>query len=210
MIDFYTWKTPNGRKISIMLEEVGLEYKVQPVNINQGDQHQEEFLEICPNGKIPAILDHENGISLFESGAILLYLADKTKKLLPPGNAYWEVIQWLMWQMGGVGPMFGQTHHFLKYHPDVSEYASARYHKETLRLYGVLDQQLSKQTYLAGDYSIADIAVWPWVARFGWHQMKLSDYPNILRWYLEIASRRAVQKGYDVPSFGETVPIPPE
>ena len=167
MIDFYTWKTPNGRKISIMLEEVGLEYKVRPVNINQEEQHHEEFLEICPNGKIPAIVDHENGISLFESGAILLYLADKTKKLLPPGNTYWEVIQWLMWQMGGVGPMFGQTHHFLKYHPDVSEYASARYHKETLRLYGVLDQQLSKQTYLAGDYSIADIAVWPWVARFG-------------------------------------------
>ena len=207
MIDLYTWKTPNGRKISIMLEEVGLDYEVHPININEGEQHQKHFLKICPNGKIPAIVDQDNGKSLFESGAILIYLAEKTKQLLP-ANDYWDIIQWLMWQMANVGPMFGQTHHFLKHHPDASTYSSARYHKETLRLYQVLDDHLSENNFMASNYSIADIAIWPWVARFGWHQMNFSDYPHVHRWYLEIASRPSVQKGYDVPSFGEEVPLP--
>ena len=208
MIDLYTWKTPNGRKISIMLEELGFQYEVHAININQGEQHWEDFVDICPNGKIPAIVDRDNGKKLFESGAILLYLAKKANKLLPEGDEYWDVIQWLMWQMGGVGPMFGQSHHFLHFHPEASSYASKRYHRETLRLYRVLDKQLSESAFIAGNYSIADIALWPWVARFGWHHINFSDYPHILRWYRNIASRPSVQKGYDVPQFGEKIPLP--
>ena len=191
-----------------MLEELGLQYEVHAININQGEQHWEDFVDICPNGKIPAIVDRDNGNKLFESGAILLYLAKKANKLLPEGDEYWEVIQWLMWQMGGVGPMFGQSHHFLHFHPESSPYASKRYHRETLRLYRVLDKQLSESAFIAGNYSIADIAVWPWVARFGWHQINFSDYPHILRWYRNIASRPSVQKGYDVPRYGEKIPLP--
>ena len=191
-----------------MLEETGLEYVTHPVNINAGEQHQKSFLEINPNAKIPAIVDQENGLSLFESGAILLYLSDKTDQFLPYGKGRWEVLQWLMWQMGGVGPMFGQTHHFLKYNPNASAYASNRYHQETLRLYGVLNEHLFDQPYLSGEYSIADMAIWPWVARFGWHQMDWSEFPHVLRWYLEVAARPAVQRGYDVPEVGETIPIP--
>ena len=191
-----------------MLEETGLEYVTYPVNINEGEQHQKSFLEINPNAKIPAIVDQENGLSLFESGAILIYLSDKTNQFLPYGKGRWEVLQWLMWQMGGVGPMFGQTHHFLKYNPNASAYASNRYHQETLRLYGVLNEHLSDQPYLSGEYSIADIAIWPWVARYGWHQMDWSEFPHVLRWYLEVAARPAVQRGYDVPEVGETIPIP--
>ena len=208
MIDLYTWKTPNGRKISIMLEETGLEYVTHPVNINEGEQHQKSFLEINPNAKIPAIVDQENGLSLFESGAILIYLSDKTNQFLPYGKGRWEVLQWLMWQMGGVGPMFGQTHHFLKYNPNASAYASKRFHQETLRLYGVLNEQLSDQPYLSGEYSIADIAIWPWVARYDWHQIDWCEFPHVLRWYLEVAARPAVQRGYDVPEVGESIPIP--
>ena len=170
MIDLYTWSTPNGRKVSIMLEEVGLPYEVHPINIGQGDQFKPEFLAISPNNKIPAIVDRDNGYTMFESGAILIYLADKTGKLLPPADDYlkrMDVMQWLMFQMGGVGPFFGQTHHFNRFAKEKIPYAIERYVTETKRLYGVMDRRLAKVAYLAGDdYSIADVATLPWVARW--------------------------------------------
>ncbi len=168
MIDLYTWTTPNGRKISIMLEEIGLPYQVISIDITKGRQHEADFLKISPNAKIPAIVDHDAGISLMESGAILIYLAEKTGKFLPgKGEARARTIEWLMFQMGGVGPMLGQTHHFVKFKPDVSEYATDRFSKEATRLYAVMDKRLADTPYLAGiEYSIADIATLPWVSRF--------------------------------------------
>jgi GST-like protein len=211
MIDCYTWTTPNGRKVSIMLEEVGLPYKAIPINIGKGEQHTPEFLKISPNNKIPAIVDHDNGMSLMESGAILMYLAEKTGKLIPSsGEGKWRVVEWLMMQMGSVGPMLGQTHHFSFYNPGKSPYAEERYLKENARIYGVLDKRLGESQYLAGDYSIADVATWPWIARHPRQQMNLFDYPNLLRWYLEIAARPAVQRGYIVPEHVEDIPIPEE
>jgi len=209
MIDFYTWTTPNGRKVSIMLEEVELPYNAIAINIGEGDQHTPEFLKISPNNKIPAIVDHDNGLSLMESGAILMYLAEKTGQLMPSsGAAKWKVIEWLMMQMGSVGPMLGQTHHFAFYNPGKSPYSEERYLKENARIYGVLDKRLGDGQYLAGDYSIADIATWPWIARHPRQQMNLFEYPNLLRWYLEIAARPAVQRGYIVPEHVEDIPIP--
>lgn len=209
MIELYTWATPNGRKISIALEELGLPYRVHKINISKGDQHSPEFTRISPNQKIPAIVDQETGISLFESGAILLYLATKTGQLLPEGQeAYWATIQWLMWQKGGFGPMLGQTHHFMKFNPGRSEYAEQRYYKETERLYGVLDARLAERPYIAGEeYTIADIASWPWAARHDMHFIDLDRFPNVLRWYLSIAARPAVQRGWAVP-IPEEVPLP--
>jgi GSH-dependent disulfide-bond oxidoreductase len=213
MIDLYTWTTPNGRKASIMLEESGLEYEVHPINIGTNEeQFQPHFLEISPNNKIPAIVDRDNGYSMFESGAILIYLADKVGKFLPPQDHYlkrMDVIQWLMFQMGGVGPFFGQTHHFARFAKEKIPYAIERYVKEGKRLYGVMDKRLASNAYLAGDdYSIADIATWPWVSRFEWHELGngLDGFPNVKRWYSEIAARPAVQKGYDVPQTGAAVP----
>jgi GST-like protein len=209
MIDFYTWTTPNGRKISIMLEELALPYKAIAVDIGQGEQHDPEFLKISPNNKIPAIVDHDSGISLMESGAILMYLAEKTGQFMPTsGAAKWQVIEWLMMQMGSVGPMLGQTHHFLFYNKGKDPYAEERYSKENARIYGVLDKRLGEHQYLAGDYSIADIATWPWIARHPRQEMDLNEYPNLLRWYLEIAARPAVQRGYLVPKHVEEIPIP--
>ena len=209
MIDLYTWNTPNGRKVSIMLEEIGLPYKVWPVNIGNGEQHQAEFVEISPNHKIPAIVDQDNGISLMESGAILMYLADKSGRLLPgKGEGYWRVMEWLMFQMGGVGPLLGQTHHFVKYNPGKSEYAEQRYLAENRRIYAILDKRLSDRQYLVDDYSIADIATWPWIARFDYQTMDLNEYPNLKRWYLEIARRPAVQAGYHVPARVQEIPMP--
>ena len=205
MIDLYTWGTPNGIKISIMLEEIGLPYTVHTVNITKGDQMEPEFLAISPNNKIPAIVDSDGPdgapISLFESGAILIYLADKTGKLLPTeARAHYDVLQWLMFQMGGVGPMFGQAHHFRKFAPEDVPYAKERYTKETHRLYGVMDKRLSDHAYLAGDYSIADIANWSWVARNEWHGIDWADFPNVKRWYDTIAARPAVERGREIPS----------
>ena len=205
MIDLYTWGTPNGIKISIMLEEIGLPYTVHTVNITKGDQMEPEFLAISPNNKIPAIVDSDGPdgapISLFESGAILIYLADKTGKLLPTeARAHYDVLQWLMFQMGGVGPMFGQAHHFRKFAPEDVPYAKERYTKETHRLYGVMDKRLSDHAYLAGDYSIADIANWSWVARHEWHGIDWADLPNVKRWYDTIAARPAVERGREIPS----------
>lgn len=167
MIDLYTWTTPNGRKVSIMLEELGLEYNVHSINIGEGDQMKPDFLEISPNNKIPAIVDHDTGISLMESGAIMMYLAEKTGKLMPTDSkGKWEVTEWLMWQMGGLGPMLGQVHHFTKFNPGKAPYAQDRYLAEGKRLYGVLDKKLEDRDFIAGDYSIADIATWPWISRF--------------------------------------------
>lgn len=210
MIDLYTWSTPNGRKASIMLEEVGLPYAIHTVDIGKGDQFKPEFLKISPNNRIPAIVDRDNGMSLFESGAILIYLADKSGKLLArEGEARWKAIEWLMWQMGGVGPMFGQAHHFLKYNRGKAPYAEERYAAEAKRLYGVLDKQLSANAFVAGThYTIADVAIWPWVSRYDWHIGTLEEYPNVIRWYREVASRPAVQKGYHVPIKQPDIPMP--
>jgi len=209
MFDLYTWTTPNGRKVSIGLEEFGLPYTAHAINIGKGEQFAPDFLKISPNNRIPAIIDRDNGMSLFESGAILIYLADKTGKLLPKdGEERYRVIEWLMWQMGGVGPMIGQAHHFLRQNPGKAPYAEERYHKETLRLYGVLDRRLEGRDFMAGDYSIADIATWPWIARFEWHKVDLNQFPNVKRWYVSIAQRPAVQKGYQVPKDAGPVPMP--
>ena len=199
MIDLYTWTTPNGRKVSIALEELGLPYKAHPIDIGKDEQFAPDFLKISPNNRIPAIIDRDNNMSLFESGAILIYLGDKTGRLLPrDGEARYRVIEWLMWQMGGIGPMIGQAHHFLRQNPGKAPYAEERYHKEALRLYGVLDRRLEGRNYIAGDYSIADIATWPWISRFEWHKVDLNQFPNVKRWYVSIAKRPAVQKGYQV------------
>jgi GST-like protein len=207
-IDLYTWNTPNGRKVSIMLEEVGLPYSVFPIDITKGDQLQPDFLFLSPNNKIPAIVDHDAGIHLMESGAILMYLANKTGKLLSPiSEKYWEQMEWLMLQMGSIGPMLGQTHHFVKFNPGKSPYAEERYSKENARLYQVLENRLQDREFICDEYSIVDIATWPWISRFDFQQMKLSDYPNLKRWYLNIASRPAVRRGYGVPDALE-VPLP--
>ncbi len=209
MIDLYTWTTPNGRKVSIMLEEVGLPYRTHAIDITKGDQFGEAFLKVSPNNKIPAMVDHDTGIALMESGAMLMYLAKKAGQLLSDDEAtYWQTIQWLMWQMGGVGPMLGQVHHFTKYNPGKAPYAEDRYLTEGKRLYGVLDKQLAGTEYLAGDYSIADIATWPWIARFDWQTIDLNDYPNVKRWYLAIADRPAVKRGFDVPKKVQDIPMP--
>ena len=204
MIDLYTWTTPNGRKASIMLEECALPYAVHPVNIGKDDQFKPEFIAINPNSKIPAIIDREGPegkpYALFESGAILLYLAEKTGKLLPKATAQrYQAVQWLMFQMGGVGPIFGQVHHFLRAAKEQVPYAIERYTKETQRLYGVLNVQLGKSEYLAGDYSVADIATYPWVARYEWHRADLDTFPNVKRWFDAIGKRPAVAKGMQVP-----------
>jgi len=209
MIDLYTWTTPNGRKASIMLEEIGLPYTVHPVDIGKDEQFKPEFLKISPNNRIPAIVDRDTGISVFESGALLIYLADKTGKLLPKeGAARYQVLEWLMWQMGGIGPMLGQVHHFVKYNPGKAPYAEERYAKEARRLYAVLDKQLDGREFVAGAYSIADIAIWPWISRFEWQAIDLRQYPNVKRWYETIAARPAVRKGYAVPKDVGLIPMP--
>ncbi|MCP5267554.1 MAG: glutathione S-transferase N-terminal domain-containing protein [Zoogloeaceae bacterium] len=201
MINLYTWGTPNGRKVSIMLEECDLPYSVQKIDITRGEQFDPAFVSINPNSKIPAIVDDEGPVTLFESGAILIYLAEKTGRFLPSsGNSRHQVLQWLMFQMGGVGPMFGQAHHFMRYAPEPVPYAIERYSKETLRLYGVLDKQLTVSECLAGDYSIADMATYPWVARHEWHGVDLAQFPAVRRWFDAVGGRPAVQCGMAVPS----------
>ncbi|XWN34141.1 MAG: glutathione S-transferase family protein [Devosia sp.] len=207
-IDLYTWGTPNGKKVSIMLEEVGLDYTVHPINITKDEQFAPHFLAVSPNNKIPAIVDNDTGMSLMESGAILLYLAQKTGKLMPSDTeGHWRAMEWLMWQMGGFGPMLGQAHHFHRFNKGKSDYAEARYLKEAARLYGVLDKRLEGRDFLAGDYSVADVATFPWAARHPWQDVDLNDYPNAKRWYLSIAEREAVKRGYNVPSEAE-IPMP--
>jgi GSH-dependent disulfide-bond oxidoreductase len=209
VIDLYTWSTPNGRKISIVLEELGLPYNVHPIDINNKEQFAPAFLAISPNNRIPAIVDRDNNLSLMESGAILLYLAEKTGKLLPKElQARYRVIEWLMWQMGGVGPMLGQVHHFVKYNKGKAPYAEERYLKEAQRLYSVLDKRLVDREFVAGEYSVADIAIWPWISRFEWQTIDLGQYPNVKRWYRAIAQRPAVQRGYHVPNKVSEIPMP--
>ena len=207
MIDFYTSPTPNGRKVSIALEELGLDYTVKPISLGNNEQHTPEFLAISPNGKIPAIVDHDTSTTLMESGAILLYLADKTGRLMPTEPShYWRAMEWLMWQMAGVGPMLGQVHHFVRFNQGKSDYAEARYLNEGRRLYDVLDDRLSEREFMLGDYSIVDISTWPWISRFNWQTIDIREFPNVERWYTTIASRPAVQRGYHIPT--ETTPIP--
>ena len=207
MIDFYTWTTPNGRKVSILLEELGVDYEVHSINITQGDQNSPAFLKISPNNKIPAIIDRDNGMSLMESGAILVYLAEKYGKFLPKDSiARAEVNEWLMWQMGGFGPILGQAHHSLHFNPGKSDYAEARFRSEVARLYGVLDRRLEGRDYICDDYSIADMACWPWVSRYEWQQVNLADYPNVRSWYQRLLARDAVQKGYHVPKHMGEIP----
>jgi len=205
MIELHTWGTPNGRKVSIMLEECGLPYSVHKIDISKGEQFKPDFLAISPNNRIPAIVDPDGPggkpYHLFESGAILLYLADKTGKFLPADKAtHYNTIQWLMWQMGGFGPMLGQAHHFLRAAPTKIEYGIKRYVDEAKRLYGVLDRQLAKSEFVAGaDYTIADMSIYPWASRHEWHTVDLAEFAHVKRWYDVIAARPAVVKGMAVP-----------
>ena len=213
MIDVYFWPTGNGKKITIMLEECGLAYNVIPVNINKGDQFKPEFLAISPNNKMPAIIDHDapgGPLSIFESGAILQYLAEKTGRLLPKDvRGKYDVLAWVYWQVGGLGPMAGQAHHFLRYAPQQIEYAMHRFRSEVARLYAVMDRQLAAHEYLAGAYSIADIAAWPWVVRYEWQGQDLKDFPHVKRWFEAVGERPAVVKGaavgQDLANFAQTM-----
>ncbi len=212
MIDLYTWTTPNGRKVSIMLEELGVEYKAHPIDISKGDQHAPDFLAIAPNNRIPAIVDQDNGLQLMESGAILMYLADKYGKFQCEGEERWRMIEWLMWQMGGIGPMLGQVHHFVKYNKGKSEYSEERYSTEAHRLYKVLNTRLEGRDFVAGEgkgeYTIADISIWPWISRFDWQEVDLNEYKNVKDWYVRIAERPGVQRGYHVPKYVNDVTMP--
>ena len=204
MIDLYYWTTPNGHKITIFLEETGLPYRIVPVNIGRGDQFKPEFLRISPNNRIPTIVDDAPAVggrlvSVFESGAILQYLAEKTGKFLPKDlHGRVEVIQWLFWQMGGLGPMAGQNHHFNQYAPQKIPYAIERYVNETNRLYSVLDKRLADREFVAGDYSIADMASYPWVVPYERQGQKLDDFPNLKRWFETIRARPAVVRAYEL------------
>ncbi len=209
MIDLYTWSTPNGRKVSIMLEEVGLPYRPHPVDIASDRRFDADFLKISPNNKIPAIADRETGITLMESGAILLYLARKSGRLMPSEEAaHWTAVQWLMWQMSGAGPMLGAAQHFRHFNPGRAPYAEEVYAVESDRLHNVLDRRLAGAEYVAGEYSIADIALWPWIARYDWQGIDLTAFPNVRRWYEAIAMRPAVRRGYHVPRKVEDIPAP--
>ena len=208
MIDLYTWTTPNGRKVSILLEELGVAYNAISINIGQDEQFQPHFLDIAPNNKIPAIHDHETGVKMMETGAIMLYLAEKHGKFLGAGNDRLKAIEWLMWQMGGLGPMAGQTHHFVKFNKGKSEYAEQRYQGETKRLYRVLNDRLTGRDFITGEYTIADMACWPWISRFEWQEIDLGDFPALKSWYVRIAERPATVRGYDVPQPTTPIPMP--
>ena len=213
MIDFYYWTTPNGHKVTMFLEESGLDYDIKPINISKGEQFAPAFLKIAPNNRIPAILDHAPAgggepIGIFESGAILLYLADKTKKFIPQDlRGCNECLQWLFWQMGGLGPMAGQNHHFVQYAPEQLPYAIDRYVKETSRLYGVLNKHLSDgREYICGDYSIADMASYPWVVPHERQRQDMSQFPHLSSWFERIGNRPATQKAYHIAKSINTAP----
>ena len=210
MIDLYSWFTPNGRKVSIMLEETGLEYEVHPIDISKGDQKDLEFLKIGPNNKIPVIVERDNGLSIMESGAILQYLGQKSGKFMPTeGSNYWKMQEWLMFQMASVGPMMGQVHTFVHYQGGENIEASERYVNETKRIYSVMDKQLAKREYfLDWGYSIVDIAIFPWVGRCDWQTIDLNEYPNVKRWYLNVKERPAVIRGWGVPDNDQPMPMP--
>ncbi|PLP56322.1 glutathione S-transferase [Mesorhizobium loti] len=208
MIDLYTWITPNGLKISILLEELGLPYRAHAVDITRGDQHTPSFRAVSPSAKIPAIV-LEDGSTLMESGAIMIHLAERAGRLLPQeASARLNVLEWLLWQVGNFGPTLGHAHNFLTYNPGKAPYAEDIFRTETRRLYETLEVRLEGRQYVAGDYSIADVAIWPWVSRFVRHKVDLTDFPNIRRWYLEIAARPAVIRGYAVPHATGAIPLP--
>ena len=207
MIDLYSSSTPNGRKISIMLEELDIKYNPILISLDKKEQFSPEFSKISPTNKIPVIVDKESGQIIFESGAILLYLAKKHNKFLNEKD-YWNVVQWLFFQMAYVGPMLGQAHQYLFYHKGKSKFAEEKSRGYTNNVYEILNTQLSKYNYLCNEYSIADIAVWPWIARFNRHQINLKKYPNILRWYLNISKRPAVIKGYNIIGDFDEIPVP--
>ncbi len=207
MIELYTWPTPNGRKISILLEEMKIPYKIIPIDITKGDQFSKEFTAISPSNKIPAIIDKENNQSIFETGAIMLYLSKKDKKFIPL-KYYWEVMEWFFFQISQVGPYLGQAHQFLHYHSGKSKFAEEKYKDYVKRVYETLNQRLKTYKYLGREYSIADIATWPWVARFEIHKVNLNEYPNVLSWYKLIAKRPAVIKGYSTVAKNIKIPIP--
>ncbi|TZG26220.1 glutathione binding-like protein [Sphingomonas montanisoli] len=215
MIDLYYWGTPNGHKVTLFLEEAGPEYRVKPVNIGKGEQFAPGFLKIAPNNRIPAIVDSAPAgggapISIFESGAILLYLAEKTGRFLPTGaRARVDVMQWLFWQVGGLGPMAGQNHHFNGYSPEDIPYARQRYVRETARLYGVLDRRLTDHSFVGGeDYSIADMAIYPWIVPYERQKQDLDDFPHVKRWFDEIAARPATARAYAVADSLKNLPPP--
>ena len=206
MIELFTADTPNGKKISIMLEEIGYEYKVTKVDLDNKEQFKPEFVKITPFSKIPVIIDHDNNESVFESGAILMYLGEKSEKFYDKEDRL-KINQWLMAQMGTIGPMIGQHHQFHHYNPGKSEFGEERYFKITKRIYQELENRLKDSKFLAGEkYTIADIATWPWLARHEWHDIGLKDYKNLSRWYLEISNRDAVIKGYDLSNNGSQIP----
>ena len=206
MIDLYTWPTPNGRKISIMLEELGVSYTPHLIDINNNKQFSASFSKISPSNKIPAIFDHDNQKSIFESGAIMLYLSYKYKKLIPH-KYYWETLEWLNFQLSQVGPLLGQAHQFLFYNPNQSLFIEEKYINYAKRIYQTLDDRLHQHEYLADEYSIADIATWPWIARYERQKIKLEDYPNVLKWYKIIKKRPAVIKGYNAIGKREEIPF---
>ena len=206
MINLYTWPTPNGRKISILLEELQVPYKVIPIDIEKDEQFSKEFSLISPNNKIPAITDLETKTNIFESGAIMLYLANKYKKYLSD-KSYWSIMEWFMFQLTQVGPYLGQAHQFLYYHSGKSKFAEDKYINYVKRIYRTLDSRLENSEYLGIEYSIADIATWPWIARFERHRVDLKNYPNVLRWYKLISKRSAVIKGYNVVGKFEKIPL---
>ena len=210
MIDLYTWTTPNGSKVSILLEELGVPYTVKSINISKDEQFAPDFLKIAPNNRIPAIVDHETGVQMMETGAIMLYLAQKYDQFQAKGDGYWQMVEWLMWQMGGLGPMLGQVHHFVKYNAGKAPYAEERYSNEARRLYKVLNTQLEGRDYVAGDgkgiYTIADMSMWPWISRHDWQGIDLADFPNVQGWYMRLLERPAVQRGYHIPKKVNEIP----
>jgi GST-like protein len=206
MIDLYTWATPNGRKITILLEEINTPYFIHPVNIDNNEQFTKQFSSISPSNKIPAIVDRENNQSIFESGAIMLYLANKYNQFLP-NKYYWQSMEWLIFQLTQVGPILGQAHQFLFYHPNQSEFVEKKYINYTKRIYTTLNNHLKNNEYLGVEYSIADIATWPWIARFERQRINLNSYPEVLRWYKKIMIRPAVVKGYNIIGEKEAIPL---
>ena len=206
MIELYTWPTPNGRKISIMLEELKVSYTPHPIDIYNNEQFTDKFSRISPGNKIPAIIDHDNKKSVFESGAIMLYLANKYHQLIPE-NYRWETLEWFTFQLSQVGPLLGQAHQFLFYYPNQSLFIEDKYINYAKRIYKTLDNRLKNHEYLANEYSIADIATWPWIARFERQRIKLEEYQNVLRWYKVIMKRPAVIKGYNIIGEKEVIPF---
>lgn len=212
MIDLYTWTTPNGRKMSILLEELGIPYETHAVNIGEGAQKAEDFLVLSPNGKIPAIRDRATGQTLMESGAIMIWLAEREGRFLGEPGDKGNVLEWLMWQMSAHGPTLGRIHQFAKYGKPLGDTAEALFRAEGARLYSVLNTRLEDRDYVAGagrgTYTIADMAIWPWVSRYEWHETDLGAYPAVLKWYRRLAERPAVQRGYQVPHYVADVPVP--